>query len=147
MRLILDEDSFVLVIIFRNFDRLGRVQVSVLAKPYFDNLIRQFVRRSGLFVRSTGGRGRLQRNGCRLVVCRRRLQRDGCRLVLVFKEARDTCKGSSNCSANSAIRAHNCKLCYVGELSERLNCKSMEIRYTIYTKYVAKVDGDADDDL
>jgi len=38
-----------------------------LAKPYFDDLIRQFVRRSGLFVRSTGGRGRLQRGSCRLV--------------------------------------------------------------------------------
>jgi len=40
-----------------------------------------------------------------------------------------------------------CKLCSVGELSERLDCKSMEIRCTIYMKYVVKVDGDADDDL
>ena len=42
-----------------------------MAKPYFDNLIRQFVRRSALIVRSAGGggggRGRLQRGGCRLV--------------------------------------------------------------------------------
>jgi len=27
-----------------------------------------------------------------------------------------------------------CKLCSVGELNERLNCKSMEIKWYIYTK-------------
>ena len=35
----------------------------------------------------------------------------------------------------------------MGELSKRLDCKSMEIRCTIYTKYVAKVNGDADNNL
>jgi len=38
-----------------------------LAKPYFDDLIRQFVRQSGLIVRLTSNRGRLQRSSCRLV--------------------------------------------------------------------------------
>ena len=41
-----------------------------MGKPYFDDLIRQFIRWSALIVRSTGGgggRGRLQRGGCRLV--------------------------------------------------------------------------------
>jgi len=37
--------------------------------------------------------------------------------------------------------------CSVGELNKRLNCKSMEIRCTIYIKYMVKVDGDADNDL
>ncbi len=34
----------------------------------------------------------------------------------------------------SATRAHNCKLCSVWELTEQLDCKSMEIKWYIYMK-------------
>ena len=35
-------------------------------------------------------------------------------------------------AAGSAIRAYNCKLYSAGELTERLNSKSTEIRWNIY---------------